>query len=58
MDKRKIGIGIMIVAIFTIGIGIGLNFSNSKMNTSLFTIVGLILNFVGLLILVTANKKK
>ncbi|EHQ02138.1 hypothetical protein [Gillisia limnaea] len=57
MNKRKIGIGIMIFAIFIIGIGIGLKFSNSQMNTNMFTIGGLILNAIGLLILVTANKR-
>ncbi len=57
MSKRKIGLVIMILAIFIIGIGIGLKLNNSEMNTNLFLIVGLILNGIGLLILVTAKKK-
>jgi cytochrome c-type biogenesis protein CcmE len=57
MNKRKIGLIIMIFAIFIMGIGIGLKLNNSEMNTNLFIIVGLILNGIGLLILVTDNKK-
>ncbi len=57
MNKKQIGIGIMIAAIFIIGIGIGLKFSNSEMETNSFTIVGLVLNAIGLFILISANKK-
>jgi cytochrome c-type biogenesis protein CcmE len=58
MNKRKIGLIIMIFAIFIMGIGIGLKLNNSEMNTNLFIIVGLILNGIGLLIIVTDKKKR
>jgi LPXTG-motif cell wall-anchored protein len=57
MNNSKIGVGVMAIAIFIIGMGIGLKLGDSEMNTILFTIAGLALSAIGLLILVRANKK-
>ncbi len=57
MNKRKIGIGIMIIAIFILGIGIGLKFSNSEINSTPFTVTGLVLNAIGLVVFISTNKK-
>ncbi len=53
----KIGIGIIIIAVLVLGIGIGLKLSDSKIETESFTIAGLVLNSIGLLILVFTKKK-
>ena len=47
----------MIVAIFILGIGLGLKLSSSEIDNTPFTIVGLILNAIGLFTLISANKK-
>ncbi|WP_300028026.1 hypothetical protein, partial [uncultured Maribacter sp.] len=56
-QKMKIGIGIIIIAVLVLGIGIGLKLSDSKIETESFTIAGLVLNSIGLLILVFTKKK-
>lgn len=56
-NRKQIGIVIMIAALFILGIGIGLKFGNSDINNNSFTIVGIILNAIGLFVLISANKK-
>lgn len=56
MNKRKIGIIIMIVALFVLGIGIGLKLSSPERNINLFTIIGMILNAIALILLISTNK--
>lgn len=57
MDKKRIGIVIMIISLFILGIGIGLKLGNSEMDNTPFTVIGLLLNAIGLLVLLSANKK-
>ena len=57
MDKKRIGIVIMIISLFVLGIGIGLKLGNSEMDNMPFTVIGLLLNAVGLFVLLSANKK-
>jgi hypothetical protein len=42
----------MLIAIFILGMGIGLKLGESEMKTTLFTVMGLALSAIGLLILV------
>lgn len=57
MNKKKVGIGTMIAAIFVLGIGIGLKLSHSETNHLPFTIIGLVLNAIGLLTLLLAKRE-
>ena len=47
----------MIISLFVLGIGIGLKLGNSEMDNMPFTVIGLLLNAVGLFVLLSANKK-
>ena len=57
MNKKRIGIGIIIAGLLVLGIGIGLKFSNSEMSTNTYTIAGLVFNSVGLVVMLSVNKK-
>jgi len=57
MNIRRLGMIIIIMALFCIGVGIGLKFKDPEMNTTAFTVSGLLLNAIGLFLVYWSKKK-